>query len=225
MARLMRYMFNMNGRKLFSTVHIKLGKPLVYDLVPPVIEIVPYDTEPWHCGLNVINKSGYAEGTVFYYTTDGSEPTKRSLLLTADTEIDRNCTVRIIAVNEGSKTTHISATFGELIVDSLRNGIPIFWIKPLLNPLPKPSLIVEQGSISSECIIDVSNKDAYNGAKFYYTIDGNEPDSTCSELPAMIDHNCTVKVKAITESNISFTAEIVIDYLKNELPQIEVIEI
>lgn len=129
MARLMRYMFNMNGRKLFSTVHIKLGKPILYSFPPPVIEAVFEDDVTWQCGINVVNANAFNEGTVFYYTTDGNDPTDESLVLSEDTVIDKNCTIKIIGRYEDKKTIFMSADIGKLTIDGLRNGMAIFRIR------------------------------------------------------------------------------------------------
>ena len=129
MARLMRYMINYGDRKLFSTLHIKLAKPIIYDLAPPILEIIPHDGEPWHCGLSIVNASVFSsEDTIFHYTIDGTEPTKDSPVFTDGIEIDRNCTVRIIAMYESTKVMHMSASIGKLVIDNLRNGMAKFKI-------------------------------------------------------------------------------------------------
>lgn len=128
MARLMRYMINYQGRKLFSTLSIKLAKPIVYSLAPPVPEAVFTDGVCWECGLSITNKNTFPSGTVYRYTLDGSRPDINSAILTDSTVIDRNCTVRIVAIYEGEDVIRMSASAGELIIDTLRNGIPSFTI-------------------------------------------------------------------------------------------------
>ena len=226
MARLMRYMINYQGNRIISTVHIKLSKPVLYSLVPPMMEKAMTDGVCWECGLNILNSSAFPSGAVFYYTVDGSEPTRQSAVLTADTVIDRNCTVRMIAVYEETKVIRISASVGELIIDDLRNGMPIFWIRPNATPGFDPVIDGEAGELSAECTIDIQNKNRYpEGTKFVYTVDGSEPDENSPELPATIDHNCTVNVKVITPDNQSFTASVEINDLRNEMPEIEAIVI
>lgn len=132
MARLMRYMINYQGRKLFSTLSIKLAKPIVYSLAPPVPEAVFTDGVCWECGLTVTNKNTFPSGTVYRYTIDGSRPDGGSPILTDGTVIDRNCTVNIIAVCEESDAVLISASTGEITIDTLRNAVPTLWVNPTM---------------------------------------------------------------------------------------------
>lgn len=132
MARLMRYMINYQGRKLFSTLSIKLAKPVVYSLTSPVVSAVFDDEICWECGLTITNKSAFPAGTVYRYTLDGSRPDGGSPILTDGTVIDRNCTVNIIAVCEESDAVLMSASTGELIIDNLRNAVPTLWVNPIM---------------------------------------------------------------------------------------------
>lgn len=132
MARLMRYMINYQGRKLFSTLSIKLAKPIVYSLAPPVPEAVFTDGVCWECGLTITNKNVFPSGTVYRYTIDGSRPDNNSAILTDSTVIDRNCIVNIVAVCEQPDAVLMSASTGEFIIDNLRTAVPTLWVNPIM---------------------------------------------------------------------------------------------
>lgn len=123
MARLMRYMLNYQGRKLFSTLSIKLSKPVIYSLSPPILERV--DTgKVYECGISVAN--GYPSSVKYLYTDDGTQPTSESPELPS--VIDKNCTIKAIAVVEYQDRIEISASAGVLVIDDLRLAIPAFTI-------------------------------------------------------------------------------------------------
>ena len=124
MARLMRqFMINFQGKKLFSTLSIKLSKPIVYNLSPPLLEKVASDRTD-ECYIKVTNT--FPDGVVYRYTIDGTDPTKDSAELLSDTKITRNCTVKVIAMVEDMTSIHMSASAGVLVIDDLRNTMPIF---------------------------------------------------------------------------------------------------
>ena len=219
MARLMRYMLNYQGRKLFANMSIKLSKPVLFSLSPPVLEKRQEDGVSWQCGLDILNTEAYPEGTVFHYTIDGSEPTRESAVFTENTIIDRNCTVRMIGVWEGEKSVRMTAVDGAIEIADLRNAVPAFWMKPNPDPFIEPEIVRTDGERISECHISVGNADSYpQDIVFVYTIDGSEPQKGGLELPATIYRNGTLKVKGFTEDNHSRTAEMEISDLRNELP-------
>ena len=121
MARLMRYMLNMKGNKIFSTLYIKLSKPVIYSLVPPILERVDVGRIS-ECGINVTNT--FPEGVKYLYTDDGTYPTKDSPEL--PDRITKNCTIQVIAVVEQRDAVLISASTGSLVIDDLRNEMPAF---------------------------------------------------------------------------------------------------
>lgn len=219
MARLMRYMINYQGRKLFSTLSIRLSKSVLYSLPPPVMEPVFQDGVSWECRIGIVNKDAFPDGTVFYYTLDGSDPTRESAVLAEDTVIGRNLTVRMLAVCEEEHAVLMSADIGTLVIDALRNGIPVFTIRAEVGELPVPQLIRTDGDKAYECVISVGNEDSYyQGTKFVYTINGSEPDADSARLPATVDRNCTVKARAIFKDNLSPVAVINISNLRNGIP-------
>lgn len=115
MARLMRYMINYQGRKLFSTLSIKLSKPVIYNLAPLILERV--DTgRVSQCGISVANS--YPIGVRYLYTDDGTEPTMSSPELPS--VIEKNCTIKAIAVVEYQNRIEMSASAGVLVIDDLR---------------------------------------------------------------------------------------------------------
>lgn len=124
MARLMRqFMINHQGKKIFSTLSIKLSKPIIYNLSPPVLEKVATDRTD-ECYIKVINT--FPSGVVYRYTVDGTDPTKDSDVLTGTTKITRNCTVKAITMIESATSISMSASAGVLVIDDLRNNMPIF---------------------------------------------------------------------------------------------------
>ena len=120
MTRLMRYMLNYRGKKLV-VAYCKLSKRKLYNLPPPELEIVETNNS-WQCKIAILN--GYAKGTTYRYTTDGTYPTVKSPIFDENTLIDTNCTVRIIAVYETENIMYLSASFGEVKITDLKNEIP-----------------------------------------------------------------------------------------------------
>lgn len=215
MARLMRYMINYQGRKLFSTLSIKLSKPVLYTLPPPILEKVMQDGVTWECCVRLL--TSYPEGTIFYYTTDGSEPTESSAVFSDGLIINRNLTIRMIAVCEGEKTVQKSADVGILVIDDLKNAMPVFTLDGEIARLSEPELYREEGNDVSECFIGYKNSYP-NDVDVVYTTDGSEPDEDSRKLPATISRNCTFKAMAIQGSNHSPVAVITIDDLKATMP-------
>lgn len=225
MARLMRYMINYQGRKLFSTLSIKLSKPVVYSFPPPLLKQSFEDGVCWECRLSVANMTAFNKGTVFRYTVDGSVPDESSPAFIDGVLIDRNCTVRIIAIYEDKNTIIKSADAGTLTISTLRNAVPWFQLEGLtVKKLDTPVIVREDGELPSECIIGCTN--IYpEGVKVHYTVDGSEPVPSSPVLPAVIDHNCKVKVKAISADNSSNTTAVDIDDLRNAVPAFLISEI
>lgn len=125
MARLMRYMINYQGNKIFSTLSIKLSKPIIYNLNPPILERVDVGKIS-ECSIKVTNT--FSDGVRYLYTDDGSDPTKDSAELTSGMRITKNCTIKVIAMVEDANSISMSASAGVLVIDDLRNEMPIFRI-------------------------------------------------------------------------------------------------
>ena len=121
MARLMRYMINYQGKEIFSTLSIKLSKPILYSLAPPILERVDVGRLS-ECGVAVANT--FPDGVKYLYTDDGTQPTSKSPELPS--VIDKNCTIRAIAIVEDANSIRMSASAGVLVIDDLRNEMPIF---------------------------------------------------------------------------------------------------
>lgn len=124
MTRLMRYMLNYRGNKLV-VAYCNLSKRAVYNLPPPLLEQIP-TSNVWECMIRILNT--YEKGTIYRYTTDGSNPTVDSPILNEDTVFKENCIVKVIAVHESDKIISVSASFGSIEINNLRNGIPIWRI-------------------------------------------------------------------------------------------------
>lgn len=124
MTRLMRYMLNYRGKKLV-VAYCNPSKKALYNLPPPIIEQVRGSSVS-ECFLKVVNQ--YEDGTIFRYTTDGSYPTLESPILESDMVFKENCIVKVIAVHDGDNFISVSASYGSIEIDNLRNGIPMWSI-------------------------------------------------------------------------------------------------
>lgn len=126
MSRLMRYMINYQGNKIVTT-HLKLSKPISYNLSPVTLEKVESDVL-WRCQVKI--NGGYEVGVKFAYTLDGTDPTINSPTITDRyIDISSNCTVKVIAIVESNLLIRVSASVTSINIDDLRNGMPVYGIR------------------------------------------------------------------------------------------------
>lgn len=129
-------------------------------------------------------------GAKIYYTTDGSTPTRSSILYTGTITVSTTKTIKAIAVKDGYDDSDV-AVFAYTISGG---GDP--------EPLPKaasPAASPVPGIYNSA--IEVTLSSATAGASIYYTSDGSTPSS--SSLPytgaITISSTCTIKAIAIKD--------------------------
>ena len=131
-----------------------------------------------HEGNMVTIDSESGEGTVIYYTTDGTEPTAQSTVYTAPVEVAENCSIKAIAKNA---KLFVSAV-GTYNVDWFKAETPVIAFDGITM------------SISSET----------PQTTIYYTLDGSTPDETSLQYttPVAMTGTCTIKAMA-TRSNFN----------------------
>ncbi|HOD17034.1 MAG TPA: chitobiase/beta-hexosaminidase C-terminal domain-containing protein [Candidatus Cloacimonadota bacterium] len=113
---------------------------------------------------------------MIYYTTDGSEPTKNSLLYTQPLIIRTTTTVKTKAYKEGRLPSPITEATYSFLVGSL--------------------YFSHEGCLSNEPLI-VKIYAVTTGAKIYYTFDGSEPDTTdfMYTEPLLLDGNTILSAR------------------------------
>ena len=119
------------------------------------------------------------EGAKIYYTTDGNEPTAESTEYTgAAISITEAVTLKAIAVKDGmnnSAVASVSYTIKETVAT--------------------PAFSPASGAVNSGTKVTISC--VTEGAKIYYTTDGNEPTASSTEYTDAISVTAAVTLKAI----------------------------
>ena len=119
------------------------------------------------------------EGAKIYYTTDGNEPTAESTEYTgAAISITEAVTLKAIAVKDGmnnSAVASVSYTIKETVAT--------------------PAFSIASGAVNSGTKVTISC--VTEGAKIYYTTDGNEPTASSTEYTDAISVTAAVTLKAI----------------------------
>ena len=118
------------------------------------------------------------DGAEIYYTTDGTEPTAESTEYTAAISITEAVTLKAIAVKDGMNDSAVSSAS--------------YTIKGTVST---PEFSVESGAVNSGTSVTISC--ATEGAKIYYTTDGNDPTASSTEYKAAISVTTAVTIKAI----------------------------
>lgn len=122
-----------------------------------------------------VSMSCRLEGTEIRYTTDGTTPAAGSALYTAPFAVDRNMTVRAIALLPGSDLA--DSEVATLVIDSFKVGNPRI------------------DFINLEMVI---TPDQTEGVRTYYTLDGTVPTEESMEYtsPFRLTGNAEVKVRS-----------------------------
>ena len=145
-----------------------------------------------------------------YYTLDGSEPTRESNLYKEPFPVYNSCWVKAIA----TKDEWIDSVVSSLWVDV---------------SAATPVIVRKDGTAVDNCFIEIMNVSDYEGAeniRFYYTLDGTDPDSESQSFPLgarlNVTSNCTVKmISGGPDSSFSGeSVEILIDDLRCQLPEV-----
>ena len=118
------------------------------------------------------------DGAEIYYTTDGTEPTAESTEYTAAISITEAVTLKAIAVEDGMNDSAVSSAS--------------YTIK---GTVATPEFSVASGVVNSGTTVTISC--ATDGAKIYYTTDGNDPTASSTEYKAAISVTTAVTLKAI----------------------------
>ena len=146
-----------------------------------------------------------------YYTTDGTNPTRESNKYEKPFPVYNNCEIRAIAVKD----------------EWIDSDITSLWVDV---SSATPELVRKDGTASDNCYIEIYNKSDYEGVenlKFYYTLDGSQP-NYLSEFITLdgavnVRENCTVKMISGGEDNTPSpgTVELTIEDLKCQTPVID----
>ena len=116
------------------------------------------------------------DGAKIYYTTDGSEPTASSTEYTAAISVTAAVTLKAIAVKSGMNDSAVAS-----VSYTIKVATPAFSLA---------SGVVDSGtSVTITCSTE--------GAKIYYTTDGNDPTASSTEYKAAISVTPPMTLKAI----------------------------
>lgn len=100
-----------------------------------------------------------------YYTLDGTDPTTSSQEYTVPFPVYNNCTIKAMSVKDGWIDSNVV-------------------VMNLVVPVATPQVARIDGVTPDYCTIDILNKDDFEGTeglKFFYTLDGTNPDPETSE--------------------------------------------
>ena len=118
------------------------------------------------------------EDAKIYYTTDGTEPTASSTEYTAAISVTPPMTLKAIAIKSGmNKSAVASASY------------------TIKGTVATPAFSVASGAVESGTTVTITC--STEGAKIYYTTDGNEPTASSTEYTAAISITEAVTLKAI----------------------------
>ncbi|MBR6771728.1 MAG: chitobiase/beta-hexosaminidase C-terminal domain-containing protein, partial [Lachnospiraceae bacterium] len=130
------------------------------------------------------------EGAVIYYTEDGSEPTTSSKVYNKAITVDKNVTIKAMAVKEGMKNSQVATA--EYIINIPNQPDEVENVEaPVFSP--------KGGTYTA--VQTVTIKTATQGAVIYYTEDGSVP-TTSSKVYSKaitVDKNMTLKAMAVKE--------------------------
>ncbi|MDD6296449.1 MAG: chitobiase/beta-hexosaminidase C-terminal domain-containing protein, partial [Treponema sp.] len=118
------------------------------------------------------------EGAKIYYTTDGSDPTASGTEYTAAISVTPPMTLKAIAVKDGMNDSAV-ATASYTIKETVAT----------------PAFSVASGEVDSGTTVTITC--STDGAKIYYTINGDDPTAESTEYTAAISVTAAVTLKAI----------------------------
>ena len=118
------------------------------------------------------------EGAKIYYTTDGSDPTASSTEYTAAISVTPPMTLKAIAVKDGMNDSAVASAS--------------YTIK---GTVATPAFSVASGEVDSGTTVTITC--STDGAKIYYTINGDDPTAESTEYTAAISVTAAVTLKAI----------------------------
>ncbi len=118
------------------------------------------------------------EGAKIYYTTDGSDPTASGTEYTAAISVTPPMTLKAIAVKDGMNNSAVASVS--------------YTIK---GTVATPAFSVASGAVNSGTSVEITC--ATDGAKIYYTTNGNDPTASSSPYTAAISVTPPMTLKAI----------------------------
>ena len=118
------------------------------------------------------------EGAKIYYTTDGNEPTASSSEYTEEISVTPPMTLKAIAVKDGMNDSAVASAS--------------YTIK---GTVATPAFSPDSGAVNSGTSVKISC--STDGAKIYYTTDGNEPTAESTEYTEEISVTPPMTLKAI----------------------------
>ena len=120
--------------------------------------------------------SNATDGSVIYYTTDGSMPSSTSNMYTTPLTLSNDITIRSIAYKYGWSYSETKTTRFTFVTEP-----------PLFYPV----------SGNYDSTIDLVLSPAISGADIYYTLNGDVPDTSSDKYTGAFSINKTTRVKAI----------------------------
>ncbi len=124
--------------------------------------------------------SNATDGSVIYYTTDGSMPSSTSNMYTTPLTLSNDITIRTIAYKYGWSYSETKTTRFTFVAE-----------EPLFYPVG--------GNYDST--IDLVLSPAISGADIYYTLNGDVPDMSSDKYVSALPINKTTTVKAIASKS------------------------
>lgn len=146
-------------------------------------------------------KSDYSSFPI-YYTIDGSNPDKNSLLYTGLLRLDTSVTLKAVVYNPDHDMYSEISTF-EYIVNNDSSSL-----KP--KALPSPGTYSESQEVSLSTIL----KDA----EIYYTLDGGNPTKSSTKYTGPISISADTTIKAVAIQGETQTEVSIFEYRLNETP-------
>lgn len=119
------------------------------------------------------------DGSVIYYTTDGTDPTTASSVYSSAITVTETTTIKAFAVASGKNNSSIASatyTFGA--------AAPVFSI--------------DGGTYRSDQTLDITC--STSGSTIYYTIDGSDPSTSSTEYAGSISVNSGITIRAIASA-------------------------
>lgn len=139
----------------------------------------------------VLNITSQNTNDVIYYTIDGQEPSEKSILYSSPVHLDRNVTVKAIAIN-GDKKSDVS-----------QYTVRVFVASP-------PVIKVDKTTVS----ITTSTEDAL----IFYTIDGTTPDNKSRKYEGEFSLSQSAVIKAIAKKDGFIESEVATYTYRHVIP-------
>ncbi|QQS06653.1 MAG: chitobiase/beta-hexosaminidase C-terminal domain-containing protein [Fibrobacterota bacterium] len=127
----------------------------------------------------LVTLSSSTDGSIIYFTTDGSTPTTSSKRYNSPIEVDSTKTLNAIATKSGMTTSAVRTS--------------VYTIK--LGPVAQPTFSPASGTYASAQNVTLSSTTI--GSTIYFTTDGTTPTTSSTKYTSPIEVNLTLPLKAI----------------------------